>query len=98
MEGSRAGKRRRDPAEAMEAGSSALGAPSDSLWACHQQEQQSEAQQAAPGADGAGQTGGPGAGAAAACGALSEVAPALFEVLTRLLITDRSIRGCCTGQ
>jgi hypothetical protein len=68
MEGSRAGKRRRDPAEAMEAGSSALGAPSNSLWACHQQEQQSEAQQAAPGADGVGQTGGPGAGAAAAGG------------------------------
>jgi hypothetical protein len=82
----------------MEAGSSALGAPSNSLWACHRQEQQSEEQQAVPGADGVGQTGGPGAGAAAAGGALAEVAPALFEVLTRLLITDRSIRGSCAGQ
>jgi hypothetical protein len=97
MEESRAGKRRRDTAEATEAGRSALQAANDSLWACHhQQEQQREEQQAAPGEDGGGQTG---EGAATAgTGALAEVAPALFEVLTRLLITDRSIRGSCAGQ
>ena len=99
MEESRSGKRRRDPAEAMEAGRSALEAASDSLWACHPQEQQSEGleQQGAPGEGSGHQTGSPGAGAAGS-GALAEVAPTLYEVLTRLLITDRSIRGSCGGQ
>lgn len=79
-EESRSGKRRRD-LEALDEGSSAQ----EAAW--EQAEVEEEAGAAAGDPAAAGGT------AAAAGGALGPAAPTLFEVLTRLLVLDRSIRA-----
>ncbi len=78
-EESRSGKRRRD-LDAQDEGSSAQEAAEEGL---HEE---------AEAADGPAEAG-PAAAAAAAGGALGPAAPALFAVLTRLLVLDRSIRA-----
>lgn len=79
-EESRSGKRRRD-LEALDEGSSAQ----EAAW--EQADVEEEAGAAAGDPAAAGGT------AAAAGGALGQAAPTLFEVLTRLLVLDRSIRA-----
>lgn len=79
-EESRSGKRRRD-LDALDEGSSAQEAAEEGL---HEE---------AEAAGGQAEAGPAAAAAAAAGGGLGPAAPALFEVLTRLLVLDRSIRA-----
>lgn len=89
-EDGRSGKRRRDLGD-LDEGSSAEQA----AWVPAE-----ATDEAGPAAGGQAQEGGAAAAAAAAGeaagGALGPAAPALFEVLTRLLVLDRSIRALCS--
>lgn len=85
---SRSGKRRRDLG-ALDEGSSAQEAAWEPAVG------QEGGGTAAPGGEAAGEAAAA-AGEAAGGGALRPAAPALFEVLTRLLVLDRSIRASWT--
>lgn len=97
MEESRSGKRlcREPAAQEMEEGSSAMeAAGNDSFWASQAQAEPEQAPGSAtrPSAAASGEGGGQAAGGMDST-PLAAVMPALFEVLTRLLIADRSIRA-----